>query len=142
LQSVTIYTSLDLAFNDGEKGLIQDELNVKEVLFEKKEIKNMEVDLDIDLSRDLVLEGMKRELIRFINNLRKEGSLTIFDSAKIYIDTQSRDVKETVEKFKKDIKNEVLAEEIYLEKNENLEIKKTVQANGEEINLALEIINK
>ncbi|NCD00882.1 isoleucine--tRNA ligase [bacterium] len=141
LQSITVYCSSDLSLKEEQRELIKDELNIKEVILKKKEdLKNMEVELDINLSRELVLEGMKRELVRLINNLRKEGSLTISDKAEIYIGTKSKDVKETIDKYLEELKIEVLAEEIYLEENDDLEIKKKVKANGEDIKVSLKVV--
>ncbi len=142
LQSVTVLASSDLNFSEEEKTLLKDELNVKEVLFEKKETANIEVSLDINLSKALVLEGLKREIVRLINNLRKESSLTISDTVKLYISTESKDIKDLIEKFRKEIEEEVLAKEIFLEKRDNLKIEKNVKANGEELTLSLEVINK
>jgi isoleucyl-tRNA synthetase len=58
--------------------IIKEELNVKEVIVEKG-AGELAVELDTILTEELKLEGMKRELIRAVNNLRKEAKLTIQD---------------------------------------------------------------
>ncbi len=52
--------------------LIKDELNVKEVLWEKKEVKEPEVKLETRLTPQLKAEGEARELVRQIQDLRKK----------------------------------------------------------------------
>jgi len=54
--------------------VIKDEINVKEVLFDS-EI-NEDVELDLNITEELKEEGKKREIIRFGNDLRREGGLT------------------------------------------------------------------
>ena len=55
-------------------GLIKDEVNVKEVIFDKNI--ESETELDLEISEDLKEEGMAREIVRAINDLRKKQGLT------------------------------------------------------------------
>jgi len=50
--------------------ILKDEINVKEVLFDNS-ISN-EIDLDINLTSELINEGRYREFIRLIQDLRQE----------------------------------------------------------------------
>ncbi|MBU3956908.1 isoleucine--tRNA ligase [Patescibacteria group bacterium] len=52
--------------------LIKDELNVKEIIWQKKKIKEPRVELDTEITPQLRVEGEDRELIRQIQQLRKE----------------------------------------------------------------------
>lgn len=65
--------------------LIKDEVNVKEIL--QNPSLNEEVILDIALTSELKEEGIVRELIRAIQDLRKEKGLTIQDRAILTVDT-------------------------------------------------------
>ncbi|MBI3291029.1 hypothetical protein HYZ76_01975 [Candidatus Falkowbacteria bacterium] len=62
--------------------LIKDEVNVKEILF----VYNLESEVEIDtvISERLKKEGQVREIIRQINNFRKESKLTIHDEVILY----------------------------------------------------------
>ena len=62
--------------------LVKDELNVKAVSFNAK-IEN-ENELDINITEELKAEGQAREIIRQINQLRKDQGLTIQDKVVIY----------------------------------------------------------
>ena len=65
--------------------LIKDEVNVKEIL--QNPSLNEEVILDIALNPELKEEGTVRELIRAIQDLRKEKGFTIQDRAILTVDT-------------------------------------------------------
>ncbi len=53
--------------------LIKDEVNVKEVVFDDKI--TLEVELDINITEALKEEGMVRDVIRFVQDIRKEQGL-------------------------------------------------------------------
>jgi len=54
--------------------IIRDELNVKSITFGAPEVK-----LDTDITEDLKLEGMARELVRMINDLRRQLGFNVED---------------------------------------------------------------
>ncbi|MDD4990244.1 MAG: isoleucine--tRNA ligase [Candidatus Pacebacteria bacterium] len=58
--------------------LIKDEVNVKEIIFDKK-IKE-DIELDTEISEELKQEGQVREIIRHIQDLRKKAGLTPSDT--------------------------------------------------------------
>ncbi len=71
--------------------LIQDEVNVKKVLFDAGILS--EVELDTTITPELKEEGDVRELIRAIQDLRKETGLTAGDLALLTIDTDENGKK-------------------------------------------------
>jgi len=110
--------------------LIKDEVNVKEVKFEKGE--ELDVKLNTDLNHDLIVEGIKRELVRAINNARKNSGMTIQDRAIIFYQTDSKDIKEAFKTFGEDIKKDTLADDIQSGAGD------AVKINGEEVELKVE----
>jgi isoleucyl-tRNA synthetase len=58
--------------------LIKDEVNVKTVEF-KGTAEEIKAQLDTELTDELRLEGIKRELVRAVNSLRKQAGLSIND---------------------------------------------------------------
>ena len=76
--------------------LIKDELNVKEVVIDGALSKD-EVILDTDISDELKEEGNVREVIRFIQELRKEAGLTPKEAATLVF-VQSDDIEKFLEK--------------------------------------------
>lgn len=92
--------------NNDYLGLIKDELNVKEVEFSVSE-GNLDTDLDTDISHELKLEGLAREIMRTVNSLRKEAGLSITDSAQLYYSDNNK-LSVVFDKFGQDILQKVL----------------------------------
>lgn len=95
--------------------LIKDELNIQQVVWEKFENDFPEVVLDTVITPELKLEGLKRELVRFVNMLRKESALTINDQVITYVETADEDVVATVKNFQDALSKDTLSTEIKLE---------------------------
>ena len=113
--------------------LITDELNVKELKFGNED------KLDTKLTLDLKQEGMVRELVRFINALRKQAGLTINDNVKVYYQTDGQEVLEVFDKFSEEIKRGTLSTELIDAKYESEdEMQKTVKVDEQEVWLGLE----
>jgi len=141
LKSVTVFCDKILTFSEAEKDLLKSELNVKEVITkqsEKAEI--LEVVLDINLSPELILEGIKREFVRLINNLRKESSLTISDTVKVYWYSDDKEIQEAMTIYSKEMLEEVLAQEFIFSQAEDLFVQKNVKINNNIVSLGLEKI--
>ena len=83
---------------------------------------NLTVALEVELTDELRNEGMARELINRIQNLRKDGGLEITDRIKVTI-TPDDAIKSAVESYAEYIKTQVLAAEIVLADNEGAEVK-------------------
>jgi isoleucyl-tRNA synthetase len=107
--------------------LLKDELNVKDVACENGE-GELSVELDLTMTPELIAEGMKRELVRFINAERKNAELTIADRITLQIFTESEAVKNAVKLFEADLKKDVLADEIIIGA---IEGGREVDVNGE-----------
>lgn len=80
--------------------LIMDEVNVKEVILDSAI--SDEVMLDITLTPELIMEGTARELIRFIQDMRKKAGLSPKDSIILTVETDAEG-KKTVDTFKEEI---------------------------------------
>ena len=95
--------------------LIVDEINIKSVQKGKPEItetgnfiNSSKIWLETTVTEDLRLEGIAREMIRKIQDLRKEYNLSVKDKVTVtYLDHS--DNKKAVQKFGEDIKQKVLA---------------------------------
>ncbi|MCK5320587.1 isoleucine--tRNA ligase [Candidatus Parcubacteria bacterium] len=121
--------------------LIKDELNVKEVdlnINVSEELKiGEEVELDTKLTPELKQEGMKREIVRTVNSMRKNIGLTINDRIVLFWQSENKDIIQAIEKYQKDICVDVLADEIVDEKNDAVNINKDLEINGAEIWLGI-----
>jgi isoleucyl-tRNA synthetase len=82
---------------------------------------NLTVALEVELTDDLKNEGMARELINRIQNIRKESGLEITDRISITLAPQD-DVEKSVESFADYIKTQVLADTITIAPNDGQEV--------------------
>ena len=104
--------------NDDILEIVREEINVKEIKTGQKENK-----LDINITLELKNEGMARELVRGIQELRKKSGFNPQDKINLIIETN-----ETGEKFIKDFENEI-------KKGTNSVEIKFAQTEGEEIEI-------
>ena len=88
----------------------------------------MTVALDVTLTDELKREGIAREIINRVQNLRKDSGLEVTDKIHLTIDTNEL-VKAAIEANKEFICTEVLAKEIAFEK---LDPSKALNAELEE----------
>lgn len=110
--------------------IIKEELNIKEIRFVKQVSKDLsignlniysesdkltaeiditkQIGININLTEDLKLEGQAREVIRFIQEMRKEAGYDIDNRIKVMYNPRSK----VFEKFGDIIAKEVLADEI------------------------------
>ena len=81
LQSITYKLSKQL---DSEiEKILAEELNIKAVEYQKSSSSEPKVELDTRITRQLAQEGEARELIRQVQQLRKEQNLTLADKTRI-----------------------------------------------------------
>ena len=79
--------------------------------------------LDLNLSDELLEEGLARELINRIQNMRKENDFSVTDRIEIYLDKLSEKMSTAITNKQKYIMNETLAVEISYKCDENLTLK-------------------
>lgn len=115
--------------------LIVEELNIKGVDVVEAD-GDIRVELDTNISPELKLEGAKRELIRFINLMRKDLGLSINDRARVIISSSDDFIKQVLSNFGEDIKKETLSSEISLG-DVSEEEGKRVKVDDKEILIAL-----
>jgi isoleucyl-tRNA synthetase len=82
---------------------------------------NLTVALEVELTEELKNEGMARELINRIQNIRKESGFEITDRINVVLAPQT-DVEKAVNSFGDYIKSQVLANEITIVVNDGQEI--------------------
>ena len=87
--------------------IIQEELNVKGVVYDQKS--KEAVTLDTVLTSELLREGIMRELVRHIQALRKDSGLNVEDRIQLAISTNDPEVKMAIADHKRTIHQETLA---------------------------------
>ena len=103
LTSVTVPTLGD--FVDFED-ILTEELNVKTVMQGK------ELALDLELTPELKREGLMREIVRHIQNARKNAGLNVDDHILVSLTSADGELQKTIKEFHKTIAGETLADTI------------------------------
>ncbi len=128
--------------------LITDELNIRsvDVLFlaagdpKLPENEKVKVELDTEITPELKQEGIKRELVRSINMIRKDLGLNRDRSAKVFLTTDDAEIKETVALMGEEIKKETVSDVLEIRRNsadgEGLELKE-LKINGVLVGIGL-----
>lgn len=118
--------------------LIKDELNVANIEFSETNEEQIIVTLDTTITPELKAEGLKRELIRFINMLRKEGGLNLNDETDIYLSGADKELQGALADKKADILKDTLSISLnFVEAMPEVLISKEVKINEAKINLGL-----
>jgi len=103
--------------------IIVEEINVKEVKHTEtiheqdgrivKEDAGIRVGLNIEMTDDLKKEGLLREVVRAVNQMRKDMTLTIDDVITLQYKTDSEVLKGVFEDFTLELKQSVLADDVF-----------------------------
>lgn len=115
LQTLKISIDVD-DFDDYSIELIRDEINVKKVVTDSMISEENKVSLDTEISKELREEGIVRELIRFIQTLRKKAGLNPGDEIVLKIQTNDSG-QEMINKFSSSIEDTVNTSEIKFVEN-------------------------
>ncbi len=94
--------------------MIKDEINVKKVTFGKT------LKLDTKITPELKEEGMVREVIRSIQEMRKKSGLTPKNKISIQYSTASFDLNKILEKNKDSILKKTLAKDMEIIREEKI----------------------
>ena len=97
------------------------------------------VALSTELTHELVLEGMARELVNKIQNMRKEADFNVSDRIKLSLNTKSKIVTEAFETHQEYILSETLTTEVTESPGENA-FSLDQKLNGEPATLSVEQI--
>ena len=98
------------AIDPGILTVILDEVNVKTASVVKGT--ELSVDVDTNLTPELIREGMAREVTRRVNGMRKDAGLTITDRIALTIDSASEEVKTMFAEHQKTISTDTLSSSV------------------------------
>lgn len=117
LKSATIASEVN--FTKEMLEIIKEELNVKEVIAdsnsrtsEKNDPEAVGVELDFNITNELRQEGLAREVIRSVQNARKQSGLEVDNRIKLAFSTKDESLNESIAKFNTEILSETLATEL------------------------------
>ena len=129
---------LDLSIQNKEISIFRDELIFEQESAEKFSSSgddNHTVGLIIDINEDLKNEGIARDAIRQVQNMRKNANFAVEDRIDIYSDLSGKignAIKANIDLFK----NEVLALSIF-EKKEDVEYSSRIEIDNEILHIGL-----
>lgn len=88
-------------------------INVKEVKIESGEENDLLVELDTEITSELKLEGIARNLIRHLNSYRKKLNLSTKNRINLYLTTNSKEVLQSLENHEEKIRKLIQADKIF-----------------------------
>lgn len=104
-----------------------------------KEAEGLRLNLSLEINESLKKEGYAREIIRHLNDLRKEVGLTIADRVNVYVLTANPLIREAILEKKEEIAKATLAQEIKEAPQKfSLDWQHEFTIDGEEVWLGLE----
>ena len=110
--------------------ILCEELNVKTVKLGK------EFAMDLEVTPELKLEGIAREVIRYIQTARKDAGLNIDDRIELTLVTSSDDIKQAIAKHGTVITDETLA--INLSNNDEKSYSTSTKIDGQDLQISLQ----
>ncbi len=113
--------------------IICEELNVKTV--EESAEEGVEPFIDIHVTPELKLEGLARELVRYIQSSRKEAGFNIDDRIQLSIRSSSKDINEAIDSFRSYIAVEALVKTFEVQKE--VEYTGNTQIEDHDIEIAI-----
>ena len=131
---IFVYTeSSDKTLSILDKTLSEDEYILEKESLPGTETRDIEngniiVSLNIDIDNDLEIEGIARDILRAIQNKRKELDLDISDKINVNIFGNSK-INETLESYNEYISTNSLAEKLVFDKNTKSEKIKISETN-------------
>lgn len=123
LRSATVI--IKSKFSKDIEELIKDELNVKSLLYGKSSAKDKEnidkiVILDTVLGSSLIREGYARELIRQLQDMRKEAKYKIDEKILCWWHSDSEEIKKAIADWDDSIKKEALLKDFRFNPNDKI----------------------
>lgn len=136
LASMTLAKSYDSLLS-GIEELLKDEVNVSDIFY-RDGVEESVVRLDTSLTLALEREGILREIIRAVNDLRKKAGLTPVDKIELYLNAQRPNGSaDDFSDRASDLKKETRADRIISKKETSLDEAREIEERGWKISLGI-----
>ncbi|HLN18855.1 MAG TPA: class I tRNA ligase family protein [Patescibacteria group bacterium] len=124
--------TLQYTVDEALLNIVKEELNVKAIGIDKNQKEN--IILDTEITEDLKLEGIAREIIRHIQEMRKEAGYQVDNRIKVCYTGWS----EVFQKFGDLISKEILADSLEDKKLEHLDLQKEFRIEGQNVLISID----
>jgi len=118
--------------------LIKDEINVKEVICD--ETLKGKIKIDKKITRELKEEGMMRELVRQIQDMRKQAGLTRKDKIELELSTNHKSLSAIFEKWQDFVFKETLAQKYDEVKGGKFDLEKDIVLDNDKAKIGIKNI--
>jgi isoleucyl-tRNA synthetase len=122
------------------ESIIASEVNVRSIWYDKEIVDDVE--LDMQLSEELIAEGKAREFVRIVQGLRKKAGFDISDRIETYYCTDDETLSDAILKEIEYIKKETLSEKLEDKKEESVDISEESKIDGQVIFIGARKIRK
>ncbi len=116
--------SISQEIGDSLIDIIKDELNVKEVKISttSSDETSGSISLDTKITDKLKREGYMREVVRYVQQLRKESDLSVDDRINLVLSSSDNELNKAIDEYMDVIKSETLAKDIELSGDTSKEV--------------------
>ena len=117
IEKIKNNNTINLKINNNNIEIIDEDLIINEIPKGNLCVgsnKDFTIALDTNIDNDLKMEGIVRDLIRYVQNFRKESALEVSDRINFSIIAPD-EILESIKKFEKYFKNETLIENIEMD---------------------------
>lgn len=97
------------------------------------------IELDLNITPELELEGFARDIVRLIQQDRKEADLNLSDKISLFIDVKSDIIKQAIEKNSEYIKKQTLANSIKIVDNIDSKFKFKNELDNENLIIGFDV---
>ncbi len=95
--------------SEGLKQLLEEELNVKSGIYKVSSSEPNGITMNFEITPELKAEGLMRDIVRHVQNARKQAGLNVEDRILLQISSESTEITEAITTFKDTIFTEALA---------------------------------
>ncbi|MDQ5943360.1 MAG: isoleucyl-tRNA synthetase [Patescibacteria group bacterium] len=123
-----------VALNDQLKDVISEELNVKNVVV--KDAQEQRIELDINITQELKNEGLAREIIRNVQQARKDAGLDVENRIELVLNSTDSAIQNAIKQCSDLIEKEVLATSMKLD-SAFYEFQKEVEVESHKLTISI-----
>jgi isoleucyl-tRNA synthetase len=143
MEKINASKTIEVNWQGGSLEILPEELILEEVAEQGYSVtssRHVIVGVYTEISDELKQEGMVRDLIRQVQNLRKDSGLRVEDRIEIGIQGP-RDLQNALRSHESYFMNEVLGVKLQLKEAESLAYNQSVKINGNHITIGISPIN-